>query len=152
MGNLPANQTGFGALSSQQQEEHRFKIGVRAKAILSQFWTDANTEEAIQAIEIEGWCDVLENCSHSEVRNAWATYQKTGPRTQAGRLCKPDAGAIYANVMRSRPRPKLVRPEPEAPKGPRVTLDQMAQICAENDMDPASVGLKPFPKTGEGWD
>jgi len=108
MGNQVTTPTGFNALSKQQQEEHRAKIGVRARAILGQFWNDENTPDAVQAMELEGWMDVLENCSHSEIRKAWATYQRTGPRTQAGKLYKPDAGALYQIILRARPKPKAV--------------------------------------------
>jgi len=111
MANQVTTQTGLNALSKQQQQEHRAKIGVRVQAILSQFWRDGSTPDAVQALEFEGWMDVLENCSHSEIRNAWASYQRTGPRTQTGKLYKPDAGALYQIILRSRPRP---RPGPEA--------------------------------------
>jgi hypothetical protein len=99
-------------LSPQQQEEHRVKIGVRAQAILGQFWRDDSTPDAVQALELEGWMDVLENCSHSEIRKAWSTYQRTGPRTQSGKLYKPDAGALYQIIARSRPKPKAVEARP----------------------------------------
>ena len=111
--NLPAAPTGFAALSAPQQRAHRERIGVRAQAILSQFWRDDDTPDAIQAIEIEGWCDVLENCSHSEIRAAWAQYQRTGPRSRRGTLIKPDAGAIYHLVLAARPKPTLVKTETE---------------------------------------
>ena len=116
MDNLPTTRTGFAALSQPQQMEHRAKIGVRARTILDQFWVDRETPEAQQVLEVEGWMDVLENCSHSEIRSAWATYQKTGPRTQSGKLNKPDAGALYRIIMQSRPKPRLVAaPEPKRP-------------------------------------
>jgi hypothetical protein len=99
-------------LSPHQRKEHRQKIGVRASAILGQFWQDADTPEAVQVLEIEGWPDVLQNCSHSEIRVAWAEYQKSGPRTQAGKLYKPDAGALYHIVLKARPKLRLVKPEP----------------------------------------
>lgn len=120
--------TGFNALSKPQQQAHREKIGVRSQAILGQFWRDDDTPDALQALEIEGWCDVLENCSHSEIRAAWAGYQKTGPRTAAGKLYKPDAGALYRIIQAARPKPKLVpQPEPERTE-PRVTAEQADAI------------------------
>jgi hypothetical protein len=76
------------------------------QAILGQFWRDDSTPDAVQSLELEGWMDVLENCSHSEIRKGWATYQRTGPRTQSGKLYKPDAGALYQIILRSRPRPQ----------------------------------------------
>lgn len=131
--------TGFAALSAPQQMEHRAKIGVRAQAILGQFWNDASTPEAVQSLEIEGWMDVLENCSHSEVRQAWATYQKTGPRSQAGRLSKPDAGALYRIILNARPKPKLVQPEPEA-KDPPCSPEAAAEILAAAGYAPKRFG------------
>lgn len=96
------------ALSPQQQQEHRAKIGVRVEAILGQFWRADDTPDAVRAVEIEGWMDVLENSSHTEIRTAWAKYQKTGPRTASGKLYKPDAGALYLLITAARPRPKIV--------------------------------------------
>jgi predicted RNA binding protein YcfA (HicA-like mRNA interferase family) len=139
--NLPATQTGFNALSPQQQQEHRAKIGVRAQAILGQFWHDADTPDAVKAIEIEGWMDVLENCSHSEIRDAWRDYQiDSKNRTARGRLAKPDAGALRAIILRKRPKPELVKvPEPE-PSGPRVTKEQAAKILEEAGFKPRKFG------------
>jgi len=141
MQKLPATPTGFNALSPQQQQAHRAKIGVRAQAILGQFWHDAETPDAVQAIELEGWMDVLENCSHSEIRAAWRDYQ-TDPtnRTARGRLAKPDAGAIRSIILRKRPKPQLVQTEPEKPTGPRVTAEQAQNIIREVGFDPTAGG------------
>ena len=117
-------------MSPEQQQAHRAKIGVRSSAILGQFWVEQGRDEAIETLEIEGWQDVLENCKHSEIRQAWAEYQKMGPRTKSGKLCKPDAGALYQIILRKRPKPALVKePEPERP--PRVTAQRKAEISAE---------------------
>lgn len=70
--------------------------------------------------------DVLENCSHSEIRTAWANYQKTGPRTNTGRLVKPDAGALYRLIINARPKPELVQTRPE-------TAEEREQRLAEQD-------------------
>jgi len=156
MTNLPSNPTGFNALSPQQQKVHRAKIGARAEAILSQFWRDDETPDAVRALEIEGWIDVLESCSHSELRAAWAKYQRTGPRTQAGKLYKPDAGAIWHLVVGSRPKPQIVAPPPaRAEPKQRISADRARQICEETGFKFNEHGgvmdlSKPFPKTGEG--
>lgn len=115
-------------MSQERQEVHRTKIGVRAKSILGQFWVEVDRDEALETLEIEGWQDVLENCSHSEIRMAWATYQKTGPRTESGKLCKPDAGALYRIVMANKPKPKLAPKPAEKPRGERATPEEMAAI------------------------
>lgn len=70
--------------------------------MLSQFWQAQNVTEAEMVIETEGYLDVLENVSHSEFRAAWADYQINGPRTAAGKLIKPDAGAIYNIAIANR--------------------------------------------------
>lgn len=129
MTNLPQTTSGFAALSPQQQEAHRAKIGVRAEAILGQFWRDDDTPEAVRAVELEGWMDVLENCSHSEIRQAWTDYQKSGPRTATGKLYKPDAGALYRLILKARPKPQLVK-EPE-PESTPATKEQAQQILAD---------------------
>jgi len=114
------------------------------QAILGQFWQDAETADAVKAIEIEGWVDVLENCSHSEIRAAWRDYQTDERnRTARNRLAKPDAGAIRAIIMRKRPVPKLVAPVPEASKEPTVTAEQAEEIMR-------LAGFKPRRFGGEG--
>lgn len=140
--NLPVRETGFNALSRQQQEEHRAKIGVRAQAILEQFWRDYDTPDAVQAVEIEGWMDVLENCSHSEIRQAWSVYQKEGPRSKTGRLVRPDAGALYRIILRHRPKPQpVLTPEPVR-TGPRVTKAQADKILSDANFRPKKFGTK----------
>ena len=106
--------TGFNALSPQDKETHRAKIGIRARSILGQFWQDMDTHDAEKVIEVEGWMDVLENCSHSEIRFAWRDYQiDPNSRSARGRLVKPDAGALRHIILSKRPRPKVVHPAPE---------------------------------------
>ena len=77
-------------------------VGVRVQSILDQFWRDDHTPDALQAMEMEGWIDVLEECSHIEIRSAWTVYQNGGPRTSSGRLAKPLAGDLWRiiRVMR----------------------------------------------------
>lgn len=100
---------GFVSLTPAQKASHRTKIGLRAEAILGQFWRNDDTPDAVRALEIEGWMDVLENCSHTEIREAWAAYQKNGARTERGRLYKPDAGALYRIIIAARPKPRVVQ-------------------------------------------
>ena len=124
--------SGFDALSQPQQKEHRLKIGLRTKTVLGQFWTDHDTPEAEQILEIEGWQDVLEVLSEVEFRKAWAEYQRTGPRTKAGKLYKPDAGALYLIAMDARPKVTIVAdPKPEEPPRERMTAEQRQQISDE---------------------
>lgn len=124
---------GFNALSPEEQKSHRAKIGVRARAILGQFWQDFDTHDAEKAIEVEGWMDVLENCSHSEIRFAWRDYQlDPNNRTARGRLAKPDAGALRAIILSKRPRPALVRRPQPAPEPVKERCDPaVAQAICE---------------------
>lgn len=85
-----------------QREEQRIRTGLRVTSILTQFWRDENVADAMQAIEIEGWVDVLEPLTEREIRDAWAVYQRTGPRSRNGALRKPDAGALYLIAMKAR--------------------------------------------------
>ena len=134
-------QQGFAALSAEQQRTHREKIGLRAEAILRQFWYDDGTPEAVRALEIEGWMDVLQNCSHSEIRRAWTEYQKSGPRTARGRLYKPDAGALYRAIILARPKPRIVCAAPrEDPKRNRVTKEAADAILREAGYRPKRFG------------
>lgn len=119
-------------MSAQQQQEHRAKIGVRARAILGQFWQDADVHDAEKVIEVEGWMDVLENCSHSEIRFAWRDYQlDQNNRSARGRLVKPDAGALRYIIMGKRPRPRIVHHQP-APEPEKIRCDpKTAQAIVE---------------------
>ena len=65
----------------------------------------------MQALEVEGWLDTVENLDVPEFRKAWAEYQRSGPRTKAGKLYKPDAGALYLIAMDARPKVRIV-PDP----------------------------------------
>ena len=122
----------FAALTPAQRADHRAKIGLRVQAILGQFWRDDATPDAVVALEVEGWCDVLAACTHSEIREAWAEYQRTGPRTTAGRLYKPDAGALYRIIHARRPRPALsVVPRTAEPARVACTAEAAQRIMAE---------------------
>lgn len=107
------------AFSWQPSKAQRAEVAIRARAILAQFWRADDTPDAVQAIELEGWCDVLDGCTPDEVRRAWENYQKTGPRSQRGTLIRPDAGAIHRIVLAARPRPKKA-PEPDDSRKGRV--------------------------------
>jgi hypothetical protein len=154
MAPLPTTQTGFNALSPQQQQAHRAKIGVRAEAILGQFWQDSDTPDAVKAVELEGWMDVLENCTHSEIRAAWRDYQcDDSNRSARGRLVKPDAGALRKIILRKRPKPQLVQPEPEQEEPrERVTAASAQRILEEAGMGHLSslnVACKRMPGAGQ---
>lgn len=88
--------------------------------------------------------DVLEVLSEVEFRKSWAEYQRSGPRTKAGKLYKPDAGALYAIAMDSRPKVRIV-PEPTTPEPEkvRVTPEQMQKIIEETGFG-GPVKVKPF--------
>ena len=96
--------------------------------------------DAVKAIEVEGWMDVLQNCSHSEIREAWADYQRDGDnRSARGRLVKPDAGALYRIILRKRPKPKLVE-KPEEPREPPCSPEAAAKIMQEVGLRPKKFG------------
>lgn len=90
---------------SQSQSSERAELALRISAMLGTFWGSDDTADEIRAIELESWLDTLGAMTCDQFRDAWITYQRTGPRTAKGRLYKPDAGAIW----------KLVN---EAPEGP----------------------------------
>lgn len=129
---LPAVQQGFHALSNEQQIEHRRRIALRCEAILGQFWRD-DEADAIRALQIEGYVDVLQHVSHPELRDAWADYQRSGPRSSKGRLLRPDAGALYALVVRARRRNAPLRPaqEPASACQGHAPRKDAAEILAE---------------------
>jgi hypothetical protein len=98
----PNASVAFSELPLQAQRDHRIKLGVRVMAIMNQFWVDEKTPDVIRVVEIEGWLDVLQVLSETEVRAAWATYQQTGPRTDTRVLKRPDPGALLDLAMHSR--------------------------------------------------
>ncbi|WP_226552961.1 hypothetical protein [Celeribacter naphthalenivorans] len=138
--------TGFNALSPAQKEAHREKVVIRASAILRQFWRDYATPASEQVLELEGWADVLESASEGEIRRAWAEYQRTGPRTQNGVLRKPDAGAIWAIVRKSRPMPKIVKDQDEDRPRNHIDAETRANILTECGFGHV---VKRFPKVGD---
>lgn len=137
---LPAIQQGFHALSNEQQIEHRRRIAARCEAILGQFWRDDDAAP-IRALQVEGYVDVLQHVSHGELRDAWAEYQRTGPRTRAGRLLRPDAGALLELVVRDRARKQapVIAPRPAPELTPREGF--LDRKSAAEIMD--EVGFRP---------
>ena len=110
------------------------ELAIRVSAMLIQFWTEDSPDE-IRAIEIEGWIDALGSVTSHEFRAAWASYQQGGPRSAAGRLARPDAGAIYHFINKSRAdHCRATAPPPPRRTGPLreiVTAEQRARIMAE---------------------
>jgi hypothetical protein len=145
--------SGFAALSEQQQGDHRLKVGIRVRAILSGFWVDYDSTDAQQAMEVEGWVDVLEQCSHSEIRYAWRDYQTDRRnRTERGRLAKPDAGALFRIIMLKRYQKPITNAVDKVEPIPKVKVDPAIrqQILDEAGFD-AKFGFgsgltKSFPK------
>jgi hypothetical protein len=129
----PENATKFQPISSSLIEGQRIEIAIRAEVILAQFWRDDDTHDGMRAIELKGWVDVLEGCSAAEMRAAWATYQRSGPRTGSGRLVKPDAGALWWIVMASRPKPKPAPIRAQIAEVPRerITPERAREIMRE---------------------
>lgn len=104
-------------------------------AILGQFWVDDETPDAVRAIQLEGWLDVIDCLSEAEVRDAWANYQRTGPRGGNGALRRPDAGAIYSRAMASRGRAAqalrlVVEAEPPPPEIDAAERDRRRATAA----------------------
>lgn len=112
-------------------------------AILTQFWRHDDTPPAVQAIEIEGWLDVLEPYDDAEIRAAWAEYQRSGPRSARGALYKPDAGALYAIIQRDRReaamRAGAHRRAPSLPQAEPVQMsaERAAEILREVGFEPS---------------
>ena len=153
MDNLPSKTipTGFAAYSPQQQQDHRVLIGVTIKAILRQFWQDVNSADAVEAVELSLWLDILQECSNPELFKAWATYSKDTKNRNAntGRLHKPDAGALYTLVQKAR-NDKL----PKQPKAPPVSVVRKSEPTQESkdrvDAMAAEVGRSlRVPKTAQ---
>jgi hypothetical protein len=134
----------FYELSPQQQEERRGRIGVRAQAILSQFW-QKDTDPVVRVMELESWMDILEPFSEDEIRKAWNAYMcDKANRNSAGRLLRPDPGALRNIILNQRPRAphKLValhKPNPQ-PERKRVTQEQAEQIMRDAGFRPKVFG------------
>lgn len=128
---LPVKPTGFAALSPQQQQEHRVKIGLRAQAILSQFWTE-DEPDAVKAMVLENWMDLLQNLTGAEIKAAWQSYQlDRGNRTASGALRRPDPARLAQIALAKRPKPTLV--SDNTPRGGEpVSAERAREIMGEN--------------------
>lgn len=131
--NLPENVTNFRPMYSSPLEAQRLEIAIRAEVILSQFWRDDDTHDGMRTIELEGLVDVLEGCSAAEIRAAWVSYQRSGPRTASGRLVKPDAGALWKIVILLRPKPRIAPNNVNVKETPinRVSAERAREIMQE---------------------
>lgn len=129
----------------------RERIGLRVTVILSSFWLDQEASRAERVLELEGWLDVLEPLDDTEVRAAWAEYQRSGPRSAAGKLLRPDAGALYRIAMQARAnaaRLDRLRNPPPPPPPPPVIDDaerERRRAFAEGCLKSFGEGLKDVP-------
>lgn len=114
----------------EQLRRHRERVGVRAQTILSAFWRDDLTVIE-QTLQIEGWIDVLEDLTEEEIRKAWASYQRSGPRSVKGQLIKPDAGAIYRLAMKARPPKVQATHSHDDARPPRMTKEMARSILED---------------------
>jgi hypothetical protein len=91
-------------------------------------------------MEVEGWIDVLEQCSHSEIRYAWRDYQSDRKnQTERGRLARPYAGALFRIILSKRS------------QRPSQNVVEKLEVLAEDRVDPAvaqqildEAGYNPF--------
>lgn len=106
----------------------------------------------MRGLELKNWTDVLVEFSPDEVGKAWIEYQKSGPRSEAGRLSRPDAGALYRIITKARANAAIATrrpapPEQQLPPPPRVTAAQALKIIKD-----VGFRVKRFPEVGEGGD
>lgn len=109
--------------------------------MLGQFWQSEDTADEVRVIEMETWLDTIGHCSCDDFRSAWIAYQRSGPRTKAGRLYKPDAGAIYRLILELRP-VVVALPRPEPDLRLRISKEAASEIIA------AAYGRRYDPETG----
>jgi len=131
------------------------ELAARVRVTLRTFYRDSSTTDADEALELESWLDVLSSVAVWEFKDAWAEYQRSGPRSERGALHKPDAGAIRALVMGKRKaayeQKRLAAPPPPAePERPRVDAHAAEQILARAGFTPqrfAAVRAAPMART-----
>lgn len=123
----PSVTVAFSSLRPEAQLDHRARLALRVMAILGEFWTDDSTPDAVRAIQIEGWLDVVQELSEAELRQAWANYQRTGPRTERHKLQKPDAGALRDMAMRARAATVHAKTKPPPEPERVISPEEMAQ-------------------------
>lgn len=133
--------TGFAGLSPQQQHDHRVKIGLMAEAIMGAGWRQ-DTPDAVRALEMENWMDLLQNLSMSEIKAAWQSYQlDTRNRTATGALRRPDPARLSQIALAKRPKPALVSHNDTPGAVEPVGKERAAEIMAQHGF-----GVKRIPK------
>lgn len=129
------------ASGKRRSRERRGRILVRVEAILAEFWFDDKTSDAVRAVQLEGWLDVLDQFSDDEIRGAWAEYQRKGPRSKAGKLLRPDAGALHQIIVDARAKThqqakRVALPPPPEPEPKRISADRAYEILRAAGFEP----------------
>ncbi len=135
------------------EERQTVEIGIHVETILLQFWRE-DTNAAIRAMEITHWIDALDGCTADEVATAWRDYQRSGPRSAAGRLARPDAGVLYRNVMAARAataqRLRAIEMSKRKPAPPEPEINRVTAEEADNIIREVGFNIRRFPAIGEG--
>jgi hypothetical protein len=114
-------------------------MATRIEAILSTFWRDTDTPDAVRALELENWLNVLSDTTGDELDAVWSDHQRNSQRTTRGSLYKPDAGLFYRKVQELR-RGNKPKETPQPTKYDDLELAAQAMNDGRPVMDSAVFG------------
>lgn len=141
---------------SQPTQSPRNSGSLEAKSIrsmLGNHWVDRDPE--VEALEVGRWLAELAGMTPAELIAAYSNWERTGLKTEAGRVQKPTPQDIRKRVVAARrasqpirthaPKVFLDKPEPEPEREP-VTAEQAARIMADAGFTPdLTQALRRFP-------
>lgn len=115
------------SLSQPALQEHRTRIGLEVKAVLSAYFQPQEEPET-RAMQLAWWCDELQDWTHEQVVWGLRAWNRDNPRT------RPTPGDIVRLLKLTRGKRVVARLQQQKQPGPpkeTVTPEQMAEIRAE---------------------
>ena len=127
----PAIQLYAQSLAPQDRSKHRLWIGVRARALLGNYWTTTPSEAELE-ITARDWMDCLENYSPDEITGACKKWVIDNPRK------RPNFGHIREIIDARRARilakHRTEQPQPVEPEREVLSVEERQRIAAEMGM------------------
>mgnify|MGYP000671967441 CR=1 FL=1 len=128
------------SLGSQDLAKHRAMVAVELEVLAKKFdrfgWERDRGTAAHDRMLID-WMNALHDFPLAEVQAACRAAVLANPNKM------PNEGHVRSEIMKARAeRPRLIQPEPEPPREPRVTAEKMQEIIQEKGMTRAALAGK----------